>query len=128
AQGVLLLLAGGSDLGLFEVNEAADIVTQAAHPEANIIFGAVIDDSLGDEVKVTVIAAGFDKFGGHVEQPAAVAQPAEPVPAVETVPLEEPEDEPDEVFTPEPVQATPQLVHDETEDDEDDLDVPSFLR
>ncbi|GGI04335.1 cell division protein FtsZ [Egicoccus halophilus] len=62
AQGVLLMLAGGSDLGLFEVNEAADVITKAAHPEANIIFGAVIDDSLGDEVKVTVIAAGFDKF------------------------------------------------------------------
>jgi cell division protein FtsZ len=64
ARGVLLMLAGGSDLGLFEVNEAADVITQAAHPEANIIFGAVIDDSLGDEVKVTVIAAGFDKFDG----------------------------------------------------------------
>jgi polyphenol oxidase len=65
---VLLMLAGGSDLGLFEVNEAADVITQAAHPDANIIFGAVIDDSLGDEVKVTVIAAGFDKFDGPVEQ------------------------------------------------------------
>jgi len=128
AQGVLLLLAGGSDLGLFEVNEAADIVTQAAHPEANIIFGAVIDDSLGDEVKVTVIAAGFDKFEGLVEQPGAVVRPAEPVSEVETVPMEEPEDEPDEVFTPEPVQATPHLVHDVIEDDDDDLDVPSFLR
>jgi len=128
AQGVLLLLAGGSDLGLFEVNEAADVVTQAAHPEANIIFGAVIDDSLGDEVKVTVIAAGFDKFAAQVTRPGAATQGEEPVPAAETVPVEEPEDEPDEVFTPEPTQATPRLVHDETEDDEDDLDVPSFLR
>jgi cell division protein FtsZ len=72
ARGVLLMLAGGSDLGLFEVNEAADVITQAAHPEANIIFGAVIDDSLGDEVKVTVIAAGFDKFDGPVEQQGAI--------------------------------------------------------
>ncbi|MHA6795317.1 cell division protein FtsZ [Pseudonocardia bannensis] len=60
AQGVLLSIAGGSDLGLFEINEAASLVQEAAHPEANIIFGTVIDDSLGDEVRVTVIAAGFE--------------------------------------------------------------------
>jgi cell division protein FtsZ len=57
---VLLSIAGGSDLGLFEINEAARMVAEVAHPEANIIFGAVIDDALGDEVRVTVIAAGFD--------------------------------------------------------------------
>ena len=61
AQGVLLSIAGGSDLGLFEINEAAQLVAEAAHAEANIIFGAVIDDALGDEVRVTVIAAGFDE-------------------------------------------------------------------
>src|SRR5205807_2376532 len=60
ARGVLLSIAGGSDLGLFEINDAAQLVTDAAHPDANIIFGAVIDDALGDEVRVTVIAAGFD--------------------------------------------------------------------
>jgi cell division protein FtsZ len=60
AYGVLLSIAGGSDLGLFEINEAAALVSQAAHAEANIIFGATIDDALGDEVRVTVIAAGFD--------------------------------------------------------------------
>jgi len=60
AHGVLLSIAGGSDLGLFEINEAAALVSQAAHAEANIIFGATIDDALGDEVRVTVIAAGFD--------------------------------------------------------------------
>ena len=60
AHGVLLSIAGGSDLGLFEINEAAALVAQSAHPEANIIFGATIDDALGDEVRVTVIAAGFD--------------------------------------------------------------------
>jgi cell division protein FtsZ len=60
AHGVLLSISGGSDLGLFEINEAAQLVSQAAHAEANIIFGAVIDDALGDEVRVTVIAAGFD--------------------------------------------------------------------
>jgi cell division protein FtsZ len=60
AHGVLLAVAGGSDLGLFEIHESASLVQEAAHPEANIIFGTVIDDSLGDEVRVTVIAAGFD--------------------------------------------------------------------
>ncbi|WP_411078588.1 cell division protein FtsZ [Streptomyces sp. cmx-18-6] len=90
ARGVLLSISGGSDLGLFEINEAAQLVSEAAHPEANIIFGAVIDDALGDEVRVTVIAAGFD--GGQPparresalgansnkrEEPAAPARPAE---------------------------------------------------
>ena len=60
AIGVLLNISGGSDLGLFEINAAAELVAEAAHPEANIIFGAVIDDALGDEVRVTVIAAGFE--------------------------------------------------------------------
>ena len=59
ARGVLLNITGGADLALFEVNEAAEIVIQAADPEANIIFGAVIDESLRDEVRVTVIATGF---------------------------------------------------------------------
>lgn len=63
AQGVLMSVAGGSDLGLFEINEAASLVQDAAHPDANIIFGTVIDDSLGDEVRVNVIAAGFDVSG-----------------------------------------------------------------
>lgn len=63
AHGVLMSIAGGSDLGLFEINEAASLVQDAAHQDANIIFGTVIDDSLGDEVRVTVIAAGFDATG-----------------------------------------------------------------
>jgi cell division protein FtsZ len=65
ARGILLNISGPSDLGLFEVNEAAEIIAQAAHPDANIIFGAVVDDSLGDEVRITVIAAGFDRFEGE---------------------------------------------------------------
>ena len=60
AHGVLLSIAGGSDLGLFEVSAAADLIQNAAHEDANIIFGTVIDDALGDEVRVTVIAAGFE--------------------------------------------------------------------
>ncbi len=78
AQGVLLSIAGGSDLGLFEINEAASLVQEAAHPEANIIFGTVIDDSLGDEVRVTVIAAGFEAGGPtHKKlEPKAFGAPA----------------------------------------------------
>ncbi len=60
AHGVLLSIAGGSDLGLFEISEAAELVAASAHPDANIIYGTVIDDALGDEVRVTVIAAGFE--------------------------------------------------------------------
>lgn len=67
ASGVLLSISGGSDLGLFEVNEAAEVVAAAAHPDANIIFGAVIDDSMMDQIRVTVIATGF---GGKRKQEA----------------------------------------------------------
>jgi cell division protein FtsZ len=82
AHGVLLLVQGASDLGLHEIDDAARLVQEAVHPEANIIFGATIEDTLGDEVRITVIAAGFD--GGEptyrkFEAPAAVALPAEPV-------------------------------------------------
>ncbi|MDX3237375.1 cell division protein FtsZ [Streptomyces sp. ME03-5709C] len=95
ARGVLLSISGGSDLGLFEINESAQLVSEAAHPEANIIFGAVIDDALGDEVRVTVIAAGFDggqpptrnrdKVLGSYSSPSreenASAAPARPAPS-----------------------------------------------
>jgi cell division protein FtsZ len=72
AHGVLLTIAGGSDLGLHEVNEAAEIIADAADDDANIIFGTVIDDALGDEVKVTVIAAGFARDGGSAGGQTAV--------------------------------------------------------
>ena len=65
ARGILMNITGPSDVGLFEVNEAAEIIHEAAHPDANIIFGAVIDDALGDEIRITVIAAGFDRFEGE---------------------------------------------------------------
>jgi cell division protein FtsZ len=69
ARGILLNITGGNDLGLFEINEAAEIISSAADADCNIIFGAVIDPSLGDEVRVTVIATGFDREV-PVEQPA----------------------------------------------------------
>ncbi|TDD18495.1 cell division protein FtsZ [Nonomuraea diastatica] len=80
AHGVLLSIAGGSDLGLFEINEAAQLVSMAAAPDANIIFGTVIDDALGDEVRVTVIAAGFDDVPTAADKPAArpAGRPAAP--------------------------------------------------
>jgi cell division protein FtsZ len=134
ARGVLLSISGGSDLGLFEINEAARLVSESAHPEANIIFGAVIDDALGDEVRVTVIAAGFD--GGQPRM--ATPPPAVAVPHDEAV--EEPADEADEHAEP----ATPEapereitlpaeprkkrtIVFDDSAA-EDDLDVPDFLK
>ena len=75
AKGVLLNITGSSNLSLFEVNEAAQVVAQAADPEANIIFGAVIDDSLEDEVRVTVIATGFSPAPSPAEPRLAAARP-----------------------------------------------------
>jgi cell division protein FtsZ len=87
ATGILLNITGGSDMGLFEVNEAAEIIGSAADGDANIIFGAVIDEALGDQVRVTVIATGFDRHSpdrpaaafaaGGRREPAA-RRPAEP--------------------------------------------------
>ena len=118
AHGVLLSISGGSDLGLFEIHEAAKMVADAAHPEANIIFGAVIDDTLGDEVRVTVIAAGFD--GGQPlprKQPgrASATEPATPAAAVEDSPI----------VSSKPV--TTKVTFDD-EPKSEDLDVPDFLK
>ncbi len=78
AHGVLLSIQGGSDLGLFEINEAAQLVANSAATDANIIFGAVIDDALGDEVRVTVIAAGFDEPQPGRARPRTAAYGAAP--------------------------------------------------
>ncbi len=107
AHGVLLSIAGGSELGLFEINEAASLVSDAAHSDANIIFGTVIDDSLGDEVRVTVIAAGFD--GGEPTFRAAERR-VEPRPDDSLG-----SDEPAESIRPRRVVL-------------DDVDVPDFLK
>jgi cell division protein FtsZ len=132
AQGVLLTIAGGSDLGLWEINEAAEIISQAADPDANIIFGAVIDDSLGDEVKVTVIAAGFHE--SEQEERAASRQsdrretPTPPrLERAATTPLRSGgSDRGDNGrFRPRPVEPAPR--HAPAADD-DELEIPSFLR
>ncbi len=131
AHGVLLSIQGGSNLGIFEINDAAQLVKEAAHPEANIIFGTVIDDTLGDEVRVTVIAAGFD--GGEpqtrIELPAVVARPA--VPAVDTAVAAEVPVVPVEVpATPAAVPANmlPDVGGFDSAFDEGDLDIPDFLK
>jgi cell division protein FtsZ len=147
AHGVLMNISGGSDLGLFEINEAAQLVADAAHTEANIIFGAVIDDALGDEVRVTVIAAGFDggmpRARAHEPRRAQLREPQrESRPVVD---YDEADSESDEtvdlIAAEEPVgaraseaarpavSARPQpprrtIVF----DDNDELDVPDFLK
>ena len=112
ARGVLLNIAGGRSLGLLEVNEAAEIIHGVAHPDANIIFGSVIDDSLGDSVRVTVIAAGFDQYetrtDGRVTRPnAANPNRDNPTEQVDVFKLD---------------------ANDLDIDDDDGFDVPSFLR
>jgi cell division protein FtsZ len=124
AKGVLLSIAGPTDLTLHEVNKAADAITRVAHPDANIIFGAVVDDALGDEVRVTVVAAGFDKVmtqqQSHFESRLSrlLEEPvrggtADPAPTIL-------EDDDADVFSsaPEPVSF----------DAEEDLDIPDFLK
>ncbi len=154
ARGVLLTISGGSDLGLFEINEAAETVADAADEDANIIFGAVIDDGLGDEVKVTVIAAGF---AGSPPQATSTASASEPqpvatggnhsAPSEPAAPAAVPgaadvdDEEEDPLFAdPEPATAEPEPGEDTTPDraggdpdavrveEDDDLDIPSFLR
>jgi cell division protein FtsZ len=90
AHGVLLSIQGGSDLGLFEINEAAQLVSNSAAPDANIIFGAVIDDALGDEVRVTVIAAGFDEGSNRRARPARATSSFGADPAPAAVPAADP--------------------------------------
>ncbi|MDO5083500.1 cell division protein FtsZ [Arachnia propionica] len=129
AHGVLLSIAGGSDLGLFEVSAAAQLIEEAAHDEANIIFGTVIDDALGDEVRVTVIAAGFDGGTPHHtrlprvehtrgQQRTPAAPPVAPAPVAPRAPQAAPM--PSARPEPQPRPA-PRI-------DDDELDVPDFMK
>jgi cell division protein FtsZ len=110
ARGILLNITGPSDLGLFEVNSAAEIVHAVAHPDANIIFGTVIDDELGDEVRVTVIAAGFDRWDGTPPPTKRSRRDKEKDPDVAAV---------KDLFAADDADPL---------DGEDDFDVPSFLK
>ena len=126
AHGVLLNISGGSDLGLFEINEAAQLVADAAHPEANIIFGAVIDDALGDEVRVTVIAAGFDAGAPTPVRRVETRRQPDPEPAAAPAPQPSHPRTPPPVARPAPQQ--PSSPPRRTVVFEDDLDVPDFLK
>ena len=125
AHGVLLSIAGGSDLGLFEISEAAELVAASAHPDANIIYGTVIDDALGDEVRVTVIAAGFDSG-----EPTKID-----VPVIET-PVTPPREKSDPLEVAASVPsggslgggATRKRIIFEEDGSVEELDVPDFLK
>ena len=125
AQGVLMSVAGGSDLGLFEINEAASLVQDAAHPEANIIFGTVIDDSLGDEVRVTVIAAGFDAAGPSRKPVVGAGASIKPGASGRTV-TSSVFEQVDAASVPHTNGATVSIGG--GGDDDDDVDVPPFMR
>ncbi|MFS0894061.1 cell division protein FtsZ [Microbacterium sp. 179-I 3D3 NHS] len=127
AHGVLLSIQGGSNLGIFEIHDAADLVKEAAHPEANIIFGTVIDDTLGDEVRVTVIAAGFD--GGEPSlrlDPMVVSRPA--ATTLPEVSLTEVESSKGAAAESEPVQQRVPATSIEPAFADDDIDIPEFLK
>jgi cell division protein FtsZ len=112
ARGILLNISGGSDLSLFEVNEAASVIHEVAHPEANIIFGTVIDDDMGDEVRITVVAAGFERWdeAGSSRRPSSASRSSDTESSVVDVFKDDGGD-----------------VDDLLEGD-DDFDVPSFLK
>jgi cell division protein FtsZ len=123
AHGVLLSIAGGSDLGLFEISEAAELVAKCAHPDANIIFGTVIDDALGDEVRVTVIAAGFDggapkKLSVPVISTATLNGQADPIPS----------NDPIAVAMEAPAAPTRRRITFEELVAEDEIDIPDFMK
>ncbi|PRA80098.1 cell division protein FtsZ [Microbacterium sp. MYb66] len=127
AHGVLLSIQGGSNLGIFEIHDAADLVKEAAHPEANIIFGTVIDDTLGDEVRVTVIAAGFD--GGEPSlrlDPMVVSRPS--TASLPEVALTDEAESASEPAQPEPVQQRVPATSIEPAFADDDIDIPEFLK
>ncbi len=127
AHGVLLSIAGGSDIGLFELSEAAELVAQSAHPDANIIFGTVIDDALGDEVRITVIAAGFEggipkRVSVPVIDAASLGGKADPIAANDplAVALEQGEEE--------NKTGSRRRITFEEMVSEDDIDIPDFMR
>lgn len=140
ARGILFNITGGPDLGMYEIDEAAKTITEAADPDANIIFGAIIDDAMAGEVKITVIATGFDETGAErrqkqntrIEQPMPMAAPRlgaltrgfgypqqqqQPEPQPQAYPNYQPIQQP----MPQPHDMAPQL-------EDDELEVPAFIR
>lgn len=117
ARGILFNVTGGPNLTLFEVNTAAAIIKETAHPDVNLIFGAVIDQNLGDEIHVTVIATGFDRAGMRPERPVK-REEARPSQRQQTI--EKQEHQP--ISQPAPAEFQTRVVN------TDDLDIPAFLR
>jgi len=117
SKGVLLNITGGSNLGLFEVNEAAEIVAEAADPDANIIFGAVIDEALKDELRITVIATGFEDHQPSKRAAAPVEEKAEPTPEA-----------PEATTEGEEAPAQASEATEEVDTNEEEFDIPTFLR
>lgn len=141
ARGILFNITGGSDLSLFEVNEAAAIIKDSAHPDVNMIFGAQIDDSMGDEVRITVIATGFEqsRVARKIDQPMMRPQQSvhnAPAPRqAAQPPLQQQVSRPQPPQTAQPAQ--PQMPPPPTPQqndvparvyDEDDINMPAFLR
>jgi cell division protein FtsZ len=126
ARGILLTIAGGSDLGLFEVNEAAEVIHGVTHPDANIIFGSIIDDEMGEEVRVTVIAAGFDRWDDREVTSSSPSTSRSRTPtssstsSLSSVPSSRPLDDVD--FSSRRSRNLDDL------DSDDEFDVPSFLK
>ena len=129
ARGILFNIAGSKSLTLTEINEASSIITQSADPDANIIFGTTIREDLGDEIQISVIAAGFDENRRHFGSIPSVNPYLTPKPVISPEP-EKPLDE--SVEEPQPSTqvklAGKYKVHHNEVDIEDDLDIPAFLR
>ncbi|HEX9616774.1 MAG TPA: cell division protein FtsZ [Anaerolineales bacterium] len=116
ARGILFNVTGGPDLTLFEVNQAAAIIKETAHPDVNLIFGAVIDPNMGDQVRITVIATGFERTG----VPRRLME--NPTPRIEASPARKPEVSEHSMAAHKPAEFQPRTFNTE------DLDIPTFLR
>jgi cell division protein FtsZ len=138
AKGVLFNITGGTDLGMFEIDEAARVITKSIDPDAKVKFGTVIDESMGDELRITVIATGFDEsnrkptstYTPIVEEPMRnisqpVQQNAEPVVEAPRPEIRKP------LFSPKPIEQVRMQPSDDEDSDgasEDELDIPAFIR
>jgi cell division protein FtsZ len=118
ARGILFNITGGPDMSLFEVNQAAAIIRETAHPDVNLIFGAVIDDDMVDRVRITVVATGFEMTVPRRQ----LVHPRSKTRRVESPPQREPVRE-QRVVAAETVMTRPL-----TRINRDDLDLPAFLR
>ncbi len=136
ASGVLFNITGGGDLGMFEIDEAAKVITKNVDPDATVKFGTVVDEAMGDEIRITVIATGFDENNRRaapisfspVDDRELIQKPA-PAPAVNPIFEDEEDSEPAvrrPLFKPKPVEPV-QTVNDEVATD-DELDIPAFIR